>query len=168
MVYSLVYSPNAELPETQVVRLCFWKDIKELKRRMDKKLYRSANDKILAGVCGGIGEYFNVDTVIIRLLWVVFTLMGGAGIIAYIIAAIIVPANPSGMNAEGYYTGSEDAGYRPERRNSSRNTSIALGVILMMFGGFILIKDYIPWIHRDIIAAAILICLGAFFLIRRR
>lgn len=135
---------------------------------MDRKLYKSANDKVLAGVCGGIGEYFDVDTVIIRLLWVVFTLMGGAGIIAYIIAAIIIPTNPSAMPAEGFYNGTEEAGYRPERKNSSRNTSIVLGVILVLFGGFILIKDFVPWIHRDIIAAAIIIGLGVFFLIRRR
>jgi hypothetical protein len=73
------------------------------------------------------------------------------------------------MPAEGFYTGTEDAGgCRPERKNSSRSTSIVLGVILMLFGGFIVIKDFIPWIHRDIIAAAILIGLGVFFLIRRR
>ena len=56
-----------------------------------KRLYRSKNNKIVAGVCAGIGEYFEVDPVLIRLLWVVFTLMGGAGIIAYIIAWIIIP-----------------------------------------------------------------------------
>jgi phage shock protein C len=56
-----------------------------------KKLFRSKKNKVIAGVCGGIGEYFNVDPVLIRLLWVVFTLMYGAGILAYIIAWIIIP-----------------------------------------------------------------------------
>ncbi len=135
---------------------------------MDRKLYKSANDKVLAGVCGGIGEYFDVDTVIIRLLWVIFTLFGGAGIIAYIIAAIIMPANPLGVPIEDSYARTEDPGYRPERRNSSRSTSIVLGAVLILFGGFILLKDFIPWIHRDIILAAILIGLGAFFVLRRK
>lgn len=135
---------------------------------MERKLYKSANDKVLAGVCGGIGEYFDVDTVIIRLLWVIFTLLGGAGIIAYIVAAIIMPADPSRAAIEDSYPGTEEGGYRPERKNSSRNTSIVLGAILVLFGGFILIKDFIPWIHRDIILAAILIGLGAFFLLRRK
>jgi phage shock protein C len=58
---------------------------------MAKKLYRSQENKVLAGICGGIGEYFNIDPVLIRILWVVFTLMGGAGIIGYIIALFIVP-----------------------------------------------------------------------------
>ncbi|MBP5575246.1 MAG: PspC domain-containing protein [Treponema sp.] len=57
----------------------------------NKKLYKSNSDKKLAGVCGGVAEYFNVDSTIIRLAWVLFTLAGGAGIIAYIIAAIVMP-----------------------------------------------------------------------------
>ncbi|MFT4105799.1 MAG: PspC domain-containing protein [Lacrimispora sp.] len=56
-----------------------------------KKLYRSDTDKMLCGVCGGIAEYFNVDATLIRLLWALLTCMGGAGIIAYIIAAVIIP-----------------------------------------------------------------------------
>ncbi len=56
-----------------------------------KKLYKSDTDKQLEGVCGGLGEYFDVDSTLIRLLWVFFSLMGGSGLIAYIIAAIIIP-----------------------------------------------------------------------------
>ena len=57
-----------------------------------KKLLRSTKNKMVAGVCGGIGEYFNVDPTVIRLLWVIFTLISmGAGVIAYIIAWIIIP-----------------------------------------------------------------------------
>jgi phage shock protein C len=57
-----------------------------------KRLYRSKKDKILGGVCSGIGEYSNLDPVLIRLLWVVGTLLSfGAGIIAYLIALIIIP-----------------------------------------------------------------------------
>jgi len=57
----------------------------------NKKLYRSLADKKLCGVCGGLGEYFEVDPTLIRLLWVIFTFCGGAGLLAYIICAIIVP-----------------------------------------------------------------------------
>lgn len=56
-----------------------------------KKLYRSETDKKLAGVCGGIAEYFNIDSSLIRIGWVIFTFAGGAGVLAYIIAAIILP-----------------------------------------------------------------------------
>lgn len=57
----------------------------------EKRLYRSNNNKVLLGICGGIGEYLNVDPVVIRLLWVIFCCMGGSGVLAYIIAAIIIP-----------------------------------------------------------------------------
>jgi phage shock protein C len=60
-----------------------------------KRLYRSGKNRILGGVCGGLGEYFNVDPVLIRLLWVIFSLFYGAGILAYIIAWIIIPRNPN-------------------------------------------------------------------------
>lgn len=56
-----------------------------------KKLYRSVADKKICGVCGGVAEYLNVDSTVVRLLWVLFTLMGGAGILAYIVAAFIIP-----------------------------------------------------------------------------
>ena len=59
-----------------------------------KRLYRSKKERIIAGVCGGLGEFFNTDPTIVRLIWVLFVLAGGAGIIAYIIAWIIVPENP--------------------------------------------------------------------------
>ena len=60
----------------------------------DKKLYKSKSNKVLAGVCGGIGEYFGVDATWIRLAWVVLSLSGGMGLIAYIIAALIIPDEP--------------------------------------------------------------------------
>ena len=61
---------------------------------MNKKLYKSNTNKMLEGVCGGIAEYFGVDPTIVRLAWVVFCALGGSGILAYIIAAIIIPSTP--------------------------------------------------------------------------
>ncbi len=59
-----------------------------------KKLFKSTTDKKLCGVCGGIAEYFNIDSTIVRLIWVLFTFFGGSGILAYIIAALIMPTFP--------------------------------------------------------------------------
>ena len=56
-----------------------------------KQLMRSKKNKIIAGVCGGIGEYLNIDPTVVRIVWIIFSLMGGAGILAYIIAWIIMP-----------------------------------------------------------------------------
>jgi phage shock protein C len=60
-----------------------------------KKFYRSKEDKVIAGICGGIGEYFGIDSTLVRLIWIIIILAGGAGIIAYIIAWLIVPENPN-------------------------------------------------------------------------
>jgi phage shock protein C len=61
---------------------------------MVKRLYRNTKDKIIAGVCSGIADYLNVDPVIIRLLWIIASLAMGAGILAYLIAWIIIPKRP--------------------------------------------------------------------------
>ncbi len=61
---------------------------------MEKRLYKSSTDKKIDGVCAGIAEYFNIDPTLIRLLWVLGTLFVGAGILAYIIAALVMPRNP--------------------------------------------------------------------------
>ena len=60
-----------------------------------KRLYKSASNRMIFGVCGGIGEYFNIDPTIVRLVAVVFGCMGGAGLLAYIIAAIVIPEAPA-------------------------------------------------------------------------
>jgi len=60
---------------------------------MRKKLYRSKKDKKIAGVCGGIAEYFDVDPTLVRLFTVLTLLLGGAGVVAYIIAWIVIPEN---------------------------------------------------------------------------
>ncbi len=61
---------------------------------MEKKLYRSDENKIIFGICGGIGEYFDIDPVIIRLILIVLICLGFSGLIAYIIAAFVIPRRP--------------------------------------------------------------------------
>ena len=57
----------------------------------NKRLYRSSTNCMLAGVCGGVAEYFNIDPTLVRLAWVLFSALGGSGVLAYIVAAIIIP-----------------------------------------------------------------------------
>ena len=61
---------------------------------MEKKLYKSNQNKMIDGVCGEIAEYFGIDPTVVRLIWALFSLMGGSGILAYIIAAVIIPRSP--------------------------------------------------------------------------
>lgn len=59
-----------------------------------KRLYRSRQDRMIGGVCGGLGDYFDIDPTVIRLLFVFGTLLGGPGVIAYLILLVIVPLEP--------------------------------------------------------------------------
>ncbi len=65
---------------------------------MKKRLYKIENGKKIDGVCGGIAEYFDIDPTIVRLLWVFFSLCVGSGVLAYIIAAIIMPRKSEVIN----------------------------------------------------------------------
>lgn len=56
-----------------------------------KRLYRSTHDRMIFGVCGGLAEYFDVDPTLVRLAWVIFCTFAGSGVLAYVIAAIIIP-----------------------------------------------------------------------------
>lgn len=64
------------------------------------KLYRSRSDKAILGVCGGLARYFNVDSLVVRLLFVLFTLMYGSGLLFYLIAALVMPAEPEAQSAQ--------------------------------------------------------------------
>ncbi len=61
---------------------------------MKKRLYRSNQNKMLAGICGGIGEYFDLDPTLVRLGWVLLSCLGGGAILAYVVCAFIIPQSP--------------------------------------------------------------------------
>lgn len=60
----------------------------------EKKLTRSSKNKVIAGVCGGLAEYFGIDATLVRLGVVLFCVMGGSGVLFYVIAALIMPEDP--------------------------------------------------------------------------
>ncbi len=64
---------------------------------MEKKLYRSQTNKKIAGVCGGLANYLNIDPTIVRLIWALVVLCAGAGLLAYIVCALIIPQEPSNV-----------------------------------------------------------------------
>lgn len=61
---------------------------------MEKRLYKINRGKMVDGVCGGIAEYFGLDPSLVRLAWIIFSAMGGSGILAYIVAAVVIPREP--------------------------------------------------------------------------
>jgi len=120
---------------------------------MDKKLYRSTKNSMIAGVCGGIGEYLNVDPTIVRLFAVLLIFAEGIGIILYLIAWIIMPRAEAVEGETVTQKESESRRYLP-------------GLILIGVGILFLLNNFIPWFHFHFIWPVILIILGLFLLIR--
>ncbi len=58
---------------------------------MQKKLYKSQTDKKICGVCGGIAEFFEIDSTVVRLIWALLIFCAGTGLLAYIVAALVLP-----------------------------------------------------------------------------
>lgn len=101
------------------------------------KLTRSKSDRVIGGVAGGLGRYFGVDPVWFRLGFVVFTLAGGSGILAYLIAWVIIPEE----------TGNEGAPSRPARPTGPEGSIIA-GIVLVGIGMVLLLNQFVPWFDR--------------------
>ena len=64
-----------------------------LDENKNKRLVKSQSNRMICGVCAGVGEYFGIDPTVIRLLWIFLTFCGGSGLLAYIIAAVVIPEN---------------------------------------------------------------------------
>jgi phage shock protein PspC (stress-responsive transcriptional regulator) len=64
---------------------------------MEKKLYRSKSDKKIAGVCAGLAKYLNIDVTLIRLIWALVVICGGAGLLAYLVCALVIPEEPNAI-----------------------------------------------------------------------
>ncbi len=124
---------------------------------MNQRIYKSSRDKVFAGVCGGVAEFLNIDPVIVRLIWVLATLAYGAGLIFYIIAAIIMPK-------DDFETGRV---YKEDDYDSEKGKMI-LGIALVGFGILVVSKKYFYWVDGEILVAASLICIGALLFLRSR
>lgn len=112
---------------------------------MVKKLYRSKKDSMIAGVCGGIAEYFEIDSILVRLLAILIVLLGGVGIIAYIIAWIIIPQNPEQETDKDREYNQEDyAGMEQGTTKPDNNSHIWGGLILIFLGLFFLVRSFFP------------------------
>ena len=61
-----------------------------------KKLYRSTSNRMIAGVCGGVAEYLNIDPTVVRVIWAITSIFAFVGVVAYIACALIIPEKPDG------------------------------------------------------------------------
>jgi phage shock protein PspC (stress-responsive transcriptional regulator) len=135
-----------------------------------KHLYRSVTNRRIAGVAGGIAEYFNVDPTPIRLLWLIAVFVGGSGIIAYLIAWIVIPeaASPEqDQNQTIDITPTQNLN-QPPPQAGHRPGATYLGIFFILLGGIFLLQQFVPWFHWRNSWALILIVLGVIVLLPRR
>jgi phage shock protein PspC (stress-responsive transcriptional regulator) len=119
------------------------------------RVYRSSTNRVIAGVCGGLGEYFGIDPVLIRIFFVGLALVSGAGIVLYLLAWLVMPVGPAGEG--GTPVASAMAGHE---------LRIVLGGALILIGVLTLSHVFFDWFDDRIIWAVLLIALGAVIAVR--
>ncbi len=130
---------------------------------MEKRLYRSREDRMLAGVCGGLGEYFDIDPTWIRIGWVLLFFVEGIGLLAYIICAIVIPENPhqmkGGKKEIDIGRKIEDSVEKVKNKNER-----AIGLILILLGLIFLTENFVEWFRFDKLWPLIVIVIGLILL----
>lgn len=122
-----------------------------------RRLLRSRDERVLGGVCGGIGEYLGVDPVLIRLAAVLLVFAGGAGVIAYIVGWIVIPEEPEGAAREP--RAAKAAGEDEAMQGRAR---VIAGAVLAGLGGLLLLDILLPIsFDHNVILPVLLIVIGA-------
>lgn len=149
---------------------------------MSENLYRSQTDRIIGGVCGGLAAYLRFDATIIRLLFVLFALGSGVGVIVYLILWAVIPAEGQGGigDSETIRANANEMGQRMRSfgddlgrtlRDPSPQTALIVGAVLVFLGVVFLIDAlnvrWLRWLNFDTLWPLALVALGALFLWRR-
>ena len=135
---------------------------------MNRRLYRCRENRMVAGVAGGLAEYAGLDPSLVRLLWVISVFFWGAGILLYIAMAIIVPLEPLTPEAAAAHAADVAAGGGSSHQHREGNGRVVtfLGVILLLIGGIALIDAYLPgWATWRQLWPLLLLGAGAFLVV---
>lgn len=145
---------------------------------MVKKLYRSNNDKMIAGVCGGLAEYFEIDSTLVRLLFLALLIFGGGGILIYIIMWIVVPKKPYIINDTKDYRNSgsynETLNYESPKKEhpievespQKYNKNTIVGIIIIVIGVLLLFENFDLIFGFSNLWPILLIIFGAYLLLK--
>lgn len=109
-----------------------------------KRLYKSRKDKVISGICGGIGEYFGVDPVLVRVIAVLLFFFGGTGVIAYIVGMIIIPVEP--LQTDDNEKKETEKKETPKEESSEyKHTdtgALIIGIIFLIAGFMFLMRNF--------------------------
>jgi len=132
-----------------------------------QQLYRSRDNRVVAGVAAGMARYFNLDVSLVRLLWILSVILGGSGIIAYIIAWVVIPEEPDAFAAAAAATGEGETDSGQPTPQPRRDGQLG-GVILIGLGFFFLVRQFLPANFLHYLWPLILIGLGLYLLLNRK
>jgi phage shock protein C len=154
-----------------------------------KKLYRSVDDRVILGVAGGLGEYFEIDPIIVRLIFVLLTIWGGAGLLFYIIGAIVIPEKPKGKKSdveEGEVVEDPTEKIKKDAKDFADKTKAAaqdiaadyktkpnrgaqiFGLIILFIGLSILVGWFFPGFSFEHLWPLVLIIIGLYLIFKPR
>ncbi len=136
--------------------------------RLQEKLYRSREHRMIAGVAGGIAEYFEIDVTIVRLLWILGVLVGGGGVLVYIIAWIIIPEKEEGTTVSEDEEGEKKLAEKPSNGSASLQKRRNAGLLLIGVGLFFLLRRFVPWQFSRYLVPLLLVGLGLYLLLEAR
>ncbi|MEA4906077.1 MAG: PspC domain-containing protein [Chloroflexi bacterium] len=145
---------------------------------MERKLYRSRKNYMVGGVCGGLGEYLNIDPNLVRIFFVLL-MLEGIGVAVYFILWIIIPREDEVIGPEGSQFHPSDLGERARQmgqevgqafRQPQPNTAMWAGIALILAGIFFLLRSlpfpWLNWLDRDLLWPLLLIVGGGALLLR--
>ena len=151
---------------------------------MEKRLYRSRDNKVISGVCGGIAEYLDIDATIVRLLWAVTILFAGTGILAYVLCIFIIPEEPRYKDEDGggdeYEEENEVADDEEEtthgkreiiKENKNKNNNL-VGLIFIVVGMMFIANKILWWLNIDfmweLFWPGLLVIFGVYLIAKKR
>lgn len=138
---------------------------------MQQRLSRSETDQWIAGVCGGLASYMNIDPVIVRALFALLLFASGIGLPIYLILWFIMPSesDPNSQGREILESNFDDMGKSVSNRMNSLSKPGTVGTLLVIFGGYFLFQELgvISWLGSGIFWPALIIIAGIYLLVRR-
>lgn len=141
---------------------------------ISKKLYRDEDNKVVAGVAAGLARYFDVDPVLVRLIFVVLAFANGLGVLAYLIMWLVVPSERLGeLSGEETMRANFDdmrervRGFGEKFRGAPQGTVI-MGLVLVLVGAMFLLDAVMPGFDKGMLWPLALIVIGAYLLVTRR
>ena len=145
-----------------------------------KKLQRSKTNRVISGICGGIGEYFNIDPIFFRILFVIFLFAGGASILLYIVLIFVIPEEEGKNAVESGKEEIKDLADKAKQEAQKIATQtkgsnivttgrVVVGLLVILLGLIMLLRQLfpVPWFRWDLFWAMVIIAVGLIIVVKK-